>query len=152
VVEDEDMIARYVQAVLGRHGYRTFLARDGAEAWKLWQNRKGPIDLLLTDIVMPNGMSGKDLAERLSAEIPEVPIVFTSGYSLDVLGLDPNLGASRYLLQKPYQSEVLLDTIRRALDAKGAGPGHIVHLPRDCDKSLPGTESNVQPPKPLPPT
>ena len=127
VVEDEEPIAEYVRTVLEGRGYRVLLAQDGIEALRVWEDRKEQIDLLLTDIVMPNGISGKDLAERLSAQAPALRVVLTSGYSLDILGLDPKLGANNYLLQKPYQSDVLLDTIRKALDEQAAGRSRVIN-------------------------
>jgi nitrogen-specific signal transduction histidine kinase/ActR/RegA family two-component response regulator len=125
VVEDEQPIAQFVRRVLNNNGYRTILAKDGVEALEVWRARRLEIDLLLTDVVMPNGISGKDLAERLSADMPELKIILTSGYSLDVLGLDPKLGASTLLLQKPYKPAFLLETIRQALATK-SGPSNKV--------------------------
>jgi CheY-like chemotaxis protein len=120
VVEDEQLVADYVQTVLEGEGFQVFVAHDGVQALKFWNDRKHDIDLLLSDVVMPNGISGKDLAEKLSAEAPELKIVLTSGYSLDVLSLDTRLGATSYLLQKPYQADVLLETVRRAFEDKGS--------------------------------
>jgi hypothetical protein len=92
VVEDEaplrDLVCRY----LARCGYRIFQAETGAKALEVWAVRSREIDLVLTDLVMPDHMNGRQLAERLQADRPDVKILFTSGYSAEVVGKDFVLG------------------------------------------------------------
>jgi two-component system cell cycle sensor histidine kinase/response regulator CckA len=78
---------------------------------------RGPIDVLFTDIVMP-GMSGRVLAERARAMRPEVEVVYTSGYSDDVISARGPFEPGTSFLAKPFTSEALLTTIREALDKK----------------------------------
>ena len=86
----------------------------------------GQIDLLLTDMVMPGGMTGRALVETLSARKPDLRAIFTSGYSRDVLGTELKWDNERTFLQKPYQSQVLVNTVRNCLD-EGGRRGTIVN-------------------------
>lgn len=117
VVEDEARILELVQKVLQMEGYHVVTARNGMEALPLWQQLDRRIDLLLTDVVMPGGLTGRDLAERLSAEKPELKVIYTSGYSLQVLGPEFVLKEGLNFLQKPYQAQLLVTTVRHCLDA-----------------------------------
>jgi len=78
------------------------------------------VDLLLTDVVMPDGMTGRDLAERLWKERPDLKVIFTSGYASEVAGQDTEfVKRSRgHFLQKPYSIRTLLEHVRAYLDAK----------------------------------
>jgi hypothetical protein len=108
VVEDEDAVRKLVVRILKREGYSVLEAPDGAGALEEWERHRGDIDLVLTDVVMP-GMSGKELAERLGVEP-----VFMSGYTDDVM-LRHGVEGLR-LVQKPFDAQTLLGTIRGALD------------------------------------
>ncbi len=116
VVEDEAVLRDYVQAALERYGYRTFQAQDGAEALAVWQRERNQIDLLLTDMVMPGGTTGKELARQLTADKPKLKTLYTSGYRLNALGENFKLSVTETFLQKPYQSQVLVQTVRNCLD------------------------------------
>jgi len=83
----------------------------------VWEAHDGKIDLLLTDMVMPEGMSGRELAEELKARKPNLKVVFTSGYSADVMGRDMGLCDTMFL-QKPYPPPLLAQTVRTCLDAQ----------------------------------
>ena len=74
--------------------------------------------LLLTDLVMPGGMNGRELAEKLWAERAEIKVIFTSGYSADIVGKDFKLDPELNFLQKPYHPQTLALTVRRCLDGK----------------------------------
>lgn len=116
VVEDEPSLRYLVRRVLERGGYQVLEADSGTSALKLWDQDKPHIDLLLTDMVMPDGMSGRQLAERLRADNPSLKILFTSGYSTDLLGKDLGLKEGTNFLQKPYPPSRLVETVRNALE------------------------------------
>jgi CheY-like chemotaxis protein len=92
-------------------------APTGVAAFKVWQQYKERIDLLLTDIVMPEGMTGRELAEQLRQEHPRLKVIFTSGYSADVMGKGEALREGVNFVQKPYRPTHLLQTVRDRLDA-----------------------------------
>ena len=115
VVEDEPSLRGLVRKVLERHGYEVIDAPSGVAAVSVWQEHKTRIDLLLTDMVMPDGMSGRELAEKLKSDNPNLKVVFTTGYSSELLGDDIVLRAGVNFLQKPYPPQKLLETIRNGL-------------------------------------
>ena len=104
--------------MLNRYGYRVLSANDATEAIKVWQDNKEEIALLLTDLVMPNHINGRELAEKLWAEQPKLKVIFTSGYSADIVGKDFKLEPELNFLQKPYHPQLLAVTVRRCLDSK----------------------------------
>lgn len=118
LVEDENPVRELVARVLERYGYRVFQAGTGAEALEIWKRSKKEIKLVLTDLVMPNNMNGRELAERMWAEAPGLKVIFTSGYSADIVGKDFKLQPELNFLQKPYQPQSLALTVRRCLDGK----------------------------------
>src|SRR2546430_15279519 len=84
---------------------------------RIWDEYDGKIDLLLTDMVMPEGMSGRDLADQLKRRKPDLKVIFTSGYSSEVLGRD--FGRSdTVFLAKPYLPPKLAQVVRQCLDSK----------------------------------
>jgi signal transduction histidine kinase len=118
VVEDEDSIQLLAQSVLEGYGYRVAVASDGAQALEVWKKNGGKFDLLLTDMVMPGGMTGAELAQRLVEENPQLRVVYTTGYSLDVLREKSGFAAGDnvHFLQKPYPAETLGHIVRQCLD------------------------------------
>src|SRR5207302_2817866 len=84
VVEDEAELRLLARQVLECYGYRVLEGATGVEALKLWPQYAQEIDLLLTDMIMPEGISGWELAEKLRAEKPQLKVLCTSGYSLDL--------------------------------------------------------------------
>jgi CheY-like chemotaxis protein len=102
---------------LQRYGYTVIEAGNGPEALAAWQRSEGKIDLLLTDVVMPGGMSGRELAEELWRQSPGLKVIFSSGYSTD-LSEQADLGPHASFLPKPYEIEVLARTVRDFLDGK----------------------------------
>jgi two-component system, cell cycle sensor histidine kinase and response regulator CckA len=116
VVEDQSEVRALVLAVLKPLGYRCLEARSGHHALEIWSKNRDKVDLVLTDVVMPDGMSGRSLAEKLQVEKPGLKIVFTSGYPRDVLGSDFTLNDSVHFLQKPYPPQKLAQTLRECLD------------------------------------
>jgi len=117
VVEDEQALRALVRKVLERYGYEVIDAASGLSALQVWAKHKGQIDLLLTDMVMPDGMTGRELAEKLQTDKPHLKVVFTTGYSSDLLGKDIVLREGVNFLQKPYHPQKLAQTIRNGLDA-----------------------------------
>ena len=115
VVEDEPSLRQLVRKVLERSGFEVIEAASGVAAIELWDRDKPVLDLLLTDMVMPDGMSGRQLAERLKADNPALKVLYTSGYSTDLLGKDLELQEGINFLQKPYPPSKLVQTVRTAL-------------------------------------
>ncbi len=118
LVEDEAPVCELVSRLLGKYGYKVLSANDAAEAVEVWRNNRDEIALLLTDLVMPNHMNGRELAEKLWTERPELKVIFTSGYSADIVGKDFKLEPELNFLQKPYHPQMLAVTVRRCLDGK----------------------------------
>jgi PAS domain S-box-containing protein len=117
VVEDEAPVRELVCNLLAGHGYTILQAESGMKALQVWKDRKNHVDLLLTDLVMPDRMNGRELAERLWAESPALKVIFTSGYSADVVGKDFVLRRGLNYLQKPYHPQKLALVVRDCLDA-----------------------------------
>ena len=115
LVEDESAVARVVEAALERHGYRVLRASDGVEALETWKEEGARVDLLLTDIVMPGGIDGRELAERLRDQRRGLRVIFTSGYRPERSGGGPATPASDTFLQKPYAIRTLLQAVRDRL-------------------------------------
>jgi two-component system CheB/CheR fusion protein len=115
VVEDNEALRRVVTRQLGELGYRVLAAENAAAGLELLDRRS--IDLLLTDIVMPGGINGRELARRARQRWPGIKIVFTSGFSEARLNGDAGpLAACTPLLSKPYRKEDLASAARAALD------------------------------------
>jgi PAS domain S-box-containing protein len=116
LVEDEPAVRKSTCLLLERYGYRVLEASHGSDAINLWQNHRGTVAVLLTDLVMPGGMSGQQLAGRLRAEAPRLKVIFASGYSAEIAGRELQLREGEVFIQKPFAPEQLLETIRRSLD------------------------------------
>jgi len=91
-------------------------AGSGAEALQVWEGNPGAIDLLLTDVVMPGGMSGRELAVRLLASHPRLKVIFTSGYNVEETNTDFFRRGGAVFLQKPYTRVDLAKAVRECLD------------------------------------
>ena len=113
IVDDEDALRRIIQRILEVHGYKVLAADSGSAALKLLRRPQQTCDLLLTDVMMPQ-MKGTQLAEEARKLRKELPIVLMSGY----YGCAESLNGSNDLplLVKPFSSDVLVQTVRRALD------------------------------------
>jgi len=116
LVEDEAGVLTLARGVLKSYGYDVIEARSGVEALRLWAQHDTRIDLLLTDIVMPEGMSGLDLAKKLRAEKHDLKVLYSSGYSIEVAGQDFGLTDGMAFLKKPYQPSALAQKVRECLD------------------------------------
>ena len=114
VVEDDPLVQGYVIAQLGSLGYRTLVAADGATALVL-VDQGARFDLLFTDIIMPGGMNGRELAEAVRLRRPGVRVLYTSGYTDDTIVHEGHLDPGVALLQKPYRKSELSQKIREML-------------------------------------
>jgi two-component system, cell cycle sensor histidine kinase and response regulator CckA len=92
-------------------------AAHGKEALKIWHEHRGEIDLLLTDMMMPEGLSGWELAELIHQEKPDLKVIYTSGYSVDLFGHSTELREGVNFLPKPYHPATLAKAIRACLDS-----------------------------------
>lgn len=117
VVEDDDRVRRLTLTRLKQLGYELHEAPNGQEALAILERTPG-INLVFSDQVMPGGMSGLDLAERVRQRYPETRIVLTSGYSADLIGREKVDGLGLRVLRKPYQQEQLARVLREALDGE----------------------------------
>ncbi len=118
VVEDEGGVRRMIALTLASQGYRVLEAANGREALRVWQDRGAEVDLLFTDMVMPEGISGLELSERLRELKPGLRAIISSGYSAEVVQAGiPNRPGLLYL-PKPYDARTLATTVRAFLDRK----------------------------------
>lgn len=115
VVEDEFELRTLVCGILKRHGYDVLQAGSGPEAMPIWQEQKGKIHLLFTDMVMPGKMTGHDLADQLKVEKPGLKVIYTSGYSVETKGFPYKRGLN--FLQKPFHPAALVKAVRACLDS-----------------------------------
>jgi two-component system, cell cycle sensor histidine kinase and response regulator CckA len=118
LVEDEEAVRTFVAKVLKSHGYTVHAAHSGVEALALWRQIKPKVDLLLTDLVMPGGVMGRELAERLLAKDPTLKVIYSSGYSPGMAGKDLKLLEGRNFLPKPYDPSQLLQVVRECFDGE----------------------------------
>ena len=116
VVEDETILRELVREILKANGYRVLDAATGREALAVWEKEGRNVDLLLTDVAMPDGLSGRDLATKLQEDNPRLPVIFSSGYTQESLQRKEPAGASETFLPKPYQPAELARIVRASLD------------------------------------
>jgi two-component system, cell cycle sensor histidine kinase and response regulator CckA len=115
VVEDDTGVARLVSELLRQSGYTVLEAKGSQEAVELVESHQGPLDLLLTDVVMPR-MSGPELARVLVAARPGLKVVYTSGYAESTVALHSESTEGMQFLAKPFALESLLAKVREVLD------------------------------------
>ena len=115
VVEDEASLRSLTRRYLQQRGYRVLEAGSGVEAIELWDRCKEPVDLLFTDMVLPQGISGGELAKRLKARQASLRVLYTSGYTLEMTARDLDLQPGINFLAKPYTEEVLAKAVRACL-------------------------------------
>jgi len=116
LVEDEDMLREFVSTALGSLGYRVLSACNGREALEVWAKSRTEIDLLLTDVVMPESISGRDLAHKLIMDKPDLKVIFTSGYSAELIGPEFEQDQEHGFLSKPYLTDRLAQTVAAQLN------------------------------------
>jgi DNA-binding NtrC family response regulator len=117
LVEDEGLLLSIIRETLEDQGYNVITARTPEEALAICTGSAPPIDLLLTDVVMP-GISGRELAEKMIARQPELRVILMSGYASRVVKNQGALPESVRHLEKPVPTSLLLQTIRAALDER----------------------------------
>ena len=115
VVEDEVQVRELVQEVLQAEGYTVLTAADGDEGIHLCTAYDGPIDLLLTDVVMPS-RSGPEMAQHILLMYPAIKVVYMSGYASDAMGDHGVLDPGTAFLQKPFTPDILIRKVRETLD------------------------------------
>jgi two-component system, cell cycle sensor histidine kinase and response regulator CckA len=114
LVEDEDAMREVTRRILSRNGRQVLVAGSGEEAVNLASSHQGGIDLLLTDVVMPQ-MLGKEVAERIRAVQPDIRVLYMSGYAQPVLASRGTLDEGVDLIEKPFSEPELLDKIDAVL-------------------------------------
>jgi PAS domain S-box-containing protein len=119
LAEDEPALRMLVQEALGRAGYRVLAAEDGEDALAVSRGHGGTVDLLVTDVVMPN-LGGRELAARLLEERPGVRVLFMSGYPDDARELGELAGSTGDLLRKPFSLKELVERARATLPPRAA--------------------------------
>lgn len=119
IVEDETPVRWILKDVLGRYGYRLLEAASGVQALALWHQHHREIALLVTDMVMPVGLTGQELAEKFTAQKPALKVLYISGYSLQAAGRDLSILDSPNFLQKPFDGAKLAAAVRACLDSAG---------------------------------
>jgi two-component system cell cycle sensor histidine kinase/response regulator CckA len=120
LAEDEDALLELMEHVLGQYNYNILTASSAAEALQVWDQNQGHVDLLLTDVVMPGGMSGRELAAELKKRKPGLKVILTSGFNAAMMAREPRAGDTTFL-PKPYLPDTAAKLIRETLDAN-AGP------------------------------
>ena len=118
VVEDEEMLREFVSDALGALGYRVLSAPNGRAALEVWTEHRDEIDLLLTDVVMPESISGRELAQALLMDKPDLKVIFTSGYSAELIGTDFEREKQHAFLAKPYLPDRLAQTVATHLQSQ----------------------------------
>ena len=118
LVEDENSVRKLTRKLLEKFGYLVLEAANGRQALEVSSQHAGVIDLLLTDIVMPEGMDGNELAHRLVTQYPRLRVILTSGYSPEMAGREISLKPGQRYLQKPVPPPDLLLAIRKLLDER----------------------------------
>jgi CheY-like chemotaxis protein len=116
VAEDDPTVRLVVGGILARCGYKVIEAVSGVEALDIWKSRGNEVDLLLTDMVMPDGVTGRELAEKLLADKPGLKVIYSSGYSPEVAGGELPLKEGINFLQKPYNPRQLAQIVRQCID------------------------------------
>jgi PAS domain S-box-containing protein len=116
LVEDEDAVRQLARRLLLMNGYTVLEARDGEEALALGRSHPKPIDVVLTDVVMPR-MSGRELVERLAPIRPEAKVIYMSGYTDDAIARHDVFSNGTAFLEKPFAPHALAAKVREVLDA-----------------------------------
>ena len=117
LVEDDLSLRISTQKMLQKLGYHVLEAYTGFSALEVWKHKRNEIDLLLTDLMMPDGMTGKELSQRLLQEKPTLKVIYISGYSAEIAARDFPLEEGVNFLAKPFEMEKLARIIRNSLDS-----------------------------------
>ena len=118
IAEDEPALRRLAARILDNLGYEVLEAATGVEAIHVWEQNKRKLDLLLTDLVMPDGLTGRELAKKMQAHDAGLKVIYTSGYSPETRETTFVFREGANFLQKPYPPAKLAEIVRRCLDGK----------------------------------
>jgi CheY-like chemotaxis protein len=118
VVEDDDGVREYATSVLEDLGYRVLDARDAPSALALFETSTDSLSLLFTDVVLPGGVSGRALADIVLQRRPDLPVLFTTGYTENAIVHHGRLDPDVNLLTKPYTQEALAQKLHKLLNKK----------------------------------
>jgi nitrogen-specific signal transduction histidine kinase len=116
LVEDEDMVRQLAERVFKEYGYTVLVSSNGVEALEMAAKHSDSIQLMVTDVVMPGGLNGKQLADRMAASRPEMKVLYISGYADGSLFSSTEGDAQVHLLEKPFSPVVLVQKARELLD------------------------------------
>lgn len=116
LVEDDDSVRDLAREILEMNGYTVLEAPNGVEALGVFEQRHDEIDLMVTDLVMPQ-LGGRELARQIGAQQPELPVLFLSGYTDSTVLQQGGLHAGSFFLQKPFTPAALASKVREALDS-----------------------------------
>jgi len=114
LVEDEPEVRNVICRVLGKHGFTVLQAADGLDALQLLSRQTAPIDLLISDVVMPN-MNGIELRKRLLESRPDLKVIFLSGYPEGMLQRETLSTGNTFLIEKPFTPSQLADKVKSVL-------------------------------------
>src|SRR5438874_2084028 len=114
LVEDEPEVRNVICRVLGKHGFTVLQAADGLDALELLNSQTAPIDLLISDVVMPN-MNGIELRKRLLETRPDLKVIFLSGYPEGMLQRETLSAKNTFLIEKPFTPSQLADKVKAVL-------------------------------------
>ena len=115
VVEDDEAVRRTMVVGLKKAGYEVIECSDGPEALDRWNQHREKVDLLITDMIMPGGLSGQDVAREVRRTSPSQRVIYCSGYSLELTSHNSQSDLDR-LLPKPFEHRVLIRLVREVLD------------------------------------
>jgi PAS domain S-box-containing protein len=141
LVEDDPSLRTSASMTLSRLGYRILDAPTGVKALEVWKENRDEIRLLLTDLVMPDGMTGQDLAQRVLQENPKLKVIYMSGYSAEVVSKGIPLKEGVNFLIKPFQASKLAQTVRNCLDKIAVGESEDKRVPPENAASPPDAGS-----------
>ncbi|MBA7677816.1 Sensor kinase CckA [subsurface metagenome] len=117
LVDDEEVVRNMIATTLKTFGYTVLQAESGEEALQIYeQSSEKPIHLMITDVVMP-GMSGYELVKQLSKKIPDIKVLYISGYTDNTIVHHGMLNKGLHFLQKPFTPNVLAEKVREVLDS-----------------------------------
>ena len=120
--EDEEALRGLIERILGAAGYQTLILASAPEALAALEHEKRPVDLLLTDVMLPGALQGHDLARTVLASRPHLPVLYISGYSRNALVHAGRLDEGVNLLEKPFTPKSLVNKVRKVLDLpRGSG-------------------------------
>ena len=114
VVEDQEEVRSFVVKALAGYGYRVLEAAEGSQALTMAECQSGTIDVLLTDVVLP-GMNGRELANRFRIMRPDTKVIYTSGYTQDIIAHRGVLHDDISYIPKPYTADQIAAKVREAM-------------------------------------